>query len=54
MRKPWRTTFSERDYKSVRELGDEHRRLPTQDRDVPAAGKWPAHTGCALAVRYRG
>src|SRR5262245_55985346 len=26
MHKPWRTTFSERDYKSVRELGDEHRR----------------------------
>jgi len=26
MRKPWRTTFSERDDKSVRELGDEHRR----------------------------
>jgi len=26
LRKPWRTTFSERDYKSVRDLGDEHRR----------------------------
>jgi len=25
MRKPWHT-FSERDYKAVRELGDEHRR----------------------------
>jgi hypothetical protein len=26
MRKPWRTTFSERDYRRVRELGEEHRR----------------------------
>ncbi len=26
MRKPWRTTFSDQDYKSVRDLGDEHRR----------------------------
>lgn len=26
MRKPWRTVFSERDYKSVRDLGDEYRR----------------------------
>jgi hypothetical protein len=26
MRKPWRTTFAERDYQRVRELGDEHRR----------------------------
>jgi hypothetical protein len=26
MRKPWRTTFSERDYKRVRDLGDEHKR----------------------------
>jgi len=26
MRKPGRATFSERDYKSVRELGGEHRR----------------------------
>jgi hypothetical protein len=26
MRKPWRTTFSDRDYQRVRELGDEHRR----------------------------
>ena len=26
MRKPWRTTFSERDYQRVRALGDEHRR----------------------------
>ncbi len=26
MRKPWRTTFAERDYKSVRDLGDEHLR----------------------------
>jgi len=26
MRKPWRTTFSERDSKTVRELGGEHRR----------------------------
>lgn len=25
MRKPWRTAFSERDYKAVRELGSEHR-----------------------------
>jgi hypothetical protein len=25
MRKPWRTVFSERDYKSVRDLGDEYR-----------------------------
>jgi hypothetical protein len=25
MRKPWRTTFSERDYEYVRHLGDEHR-----------------------------
>jgi hypothetical protein len=26
MRKPWRTKFSERDYRRVRELGEEHRR----------------------------
>lgn len=26
MRKPWRTVFSEGDYKSVRDLGDEYRR----------------------------
>jgi hypothetical protein len=26
MRKPWRTTFSERDYQRVRELGHEHQR----------------------------
>lgn len=26
MRKPWRTTFSDRDYQRVRALGDEHRR----------------------------
>jgi len=26
MRKPWRTTFSDRDYQRVRELGDEHRK----------------------------
>lgn len=26
MRKPWRTTFSERDYERVRELGDIHKR----------------------------
>jgi len=26
MRKPWRTTFAERDYQRVRGLGDEHRR----------------------------
>ena len=26
MRKPWRTTFSERDYQHVRNLGDEHHR----------------------------
>jgi hypothetical protein len=26
MRKPWRTVFSEHDYKSVRDLGDEYRR----------------------------
>jgi hypothetical protein len=26
MRKPWRTTFSERDYQRVRALGDEHQR----------------------------
>jgi hypothetical protein len=26
MRKPWPTTFAERDYKSVRDLGDEHLR----------------------------
>lgn len=26
MRKPWRTTFSERDYQRVRELGDIHKR----------------------------
>ncbi len=26
LRKPWRTTFSQRDYQSVREFGDEHRR----------------------------
>jgi hypothetical protein len=25
MRKPWRTTFSERDYRRVRKLGDEYR-----------------------------
>lgn len=25
MRKPWRTTFSERDYQRVRELGDEYK-----------------------------
>jgi len=25
MRKPWRTTFSERDYQRVRVLGEEHR-----------------------------
>lgn len=25
MSKPWRTTFSERDYRRVRELGDEHK-----------------------------
>lgn len=25
MRKPWRTTFAERDYQRVRALGDEHR-----------------------------
>jgi len=25
MRKPWRTTFSERDYRRVRELGDDYR-----------------------------
>jgi hypothetical protein len=25
MRKPWQTTFSERDYRRVRELGTEHR-----------------------------
>jgi hypothetical protein len=24
LRKPWRTTFSERDYQRVRTLGDEH------------------------------
>jgi hypothetical protein len=26
MRKPWRTTFSDRDYEYVRDLGDEYRR----------------------------
>ena len=26
MCKPWRTTFAERDYRRVRELGDEHKR----------------------------
>ena len=26
MRKPWRTTFSDRDYKRVRDLGTEHQR----------------------------
>lgn len=26
MHKPWRTTFSEREYQRVRELGDEHQR----------------------------
>jgi hypothetical protein len=25
MRKPWRTTFSERDYNRIRQLGDEHK-----------------------------
>jgi hypothetical protein len=25
MRKPWRTTFSERDYRDVRALGDDYR-----------------------------
>jgi hypothetical protein len=25
MRKPWRTTFSERDYARVRELGEDHK-----------------------------
>src|SRR5262249_28315988 len=43
MRKPWRTTFSERDYKAMREPGDEHCRLPAQDRDVPA-GAGGRHT----------
>lgn len=26
LRKPWRTVFSDRDYRYVRDLGDEHRR----------------------------
>jgi hypothetical protein len=26
MRKPWRTTFSDRDYEHVRDLGTEHQR----------------------------
>jgi hypothetical protein len=25
LRKPWRTTFDERDYRAVRALGDDHR-----------------------------
>lgn len=27
MRKPWRTTFSERDYDRIRQLGDEHKSI---------------------------
>ena len=34
MRKPWMTTFSERDYEAVRRLGDDHRgQLPRRIRD---------------------
>lgn len=65
MRKPWRTTFAERDYQQVRELGDEHRRnyprrIATQRaparashraRPVAAAIKAARRRRCALRPR---